>query len=174
LTTAFLSLGSNVEPKKNILKAIELLAKRVRILKSSTVYLSEPLREKSQPKYLNLVVKIETDIEPRKLKFEVLRVIEAQLGRRRTEEKYASRTIDIDLLVYDDLHLSEKDLVVPDPEIEERAFLAIPLCEIEPELVLPGSNRAIKEMAKAFRKPEITELRSTTEAVHRLIRSLSM
>jgi 2-amino-4-hydroxy-6-hydroxymethyldihydropteridine diphosphokinase len=174
MTVAFLSLGSNIEPEKNMIEAVKLLSRHVKILKASTVYLTEPLLYKSQPKYYNCVIEIETDIEPHKLKSGVLRVIERELGRERTEDRYASRTIDIDIILYGNLIISTKEMVIPDPEIQRRAFLAIPLCELEPDLFLPVSNKPIKEIANRFRKTEIEELKSFTETLQGLIRSLGV
>ena len=174
MTWVFLSLGSNIEPRKNILEAVKLLAEHVRILETSTVYLTEPLRRRTQPKYYNCVLKIETEIASRKLKFDVLRVIEEKLGRKRTEDKYAPRTIDIDIIVYGDLRLSTKDLVIPDPEIQKRAFLAIPLCEVEPELVLPTTRRAIREVANKFNDQKMIREEEFTETLRSLIATLSV
>jgi 2-amino-4-hydroxy-6-hydroxymethyldihydropteridine diphosphokinase len=174
MTVAFLSLGSNIEPEKSILEAVRLLSRRVKVLKASTVYLTEPLQGKLQPQYYNCVIKIETDIEPRKLKFDVLRDIEAELGRKRSKDKFASRTIDIDLILYGNLVVSTKDLIVPDPEIQERAFLAIPLCEIEPDLVLPVADKPIREVADGFKEPRIKELTVFTEVLQGLVRSLGV
>ena len=169
MTLAFLSLGSNIEPEKNILEAVRLLSHRVKVLKASTVYLTEPLRGKSQAKYYNCVIKIETDIEPHELKFDVLRPIEKELGRKRTKDKFASRTIDIDIILYGNVVVSTKELTIPDPDIQRRAFLAIPLCEIEPSLTLPVANKPIMEIAGRFKKPQIKELKSFSEALQRLV-----
>ena len=169
MTVAFLSLSSNIEPEKNMLAAVKLLSQHVKILKASTVYLTEPLRRKSQPAYYNCIIKIETDIQPRKLKFDVFRVIEKELRRKRTEDKYASRTIDIDIILYGNLVVSTKELTLPDPDIWRRAFLAIPLAAIEPDLVLPVGNKPIIEIADRFKRPKITELKSFTETLQGLV-----
>lgn len=174
MTVAFLSLGSNIKPEKNMLEAVRLLSHHVKILKASTVYLTEPLQRKSQPAYYNCVIKIETDIEPRKLKFDVLRVIEEELGRKRIKDKFASRTIDIDIILYGNLIVSTKELILPDPDIRRRAFLAIPLSEIEPDLVLPIGNKSIREIVDRFKKPKMMELKSFTEALQGLVRSLGV
>jgi 2-amino-4-hydroxy-6-hydroxymethyldihydropteridine diphosphokinase len=118
------------------------------VLKSSRVYLTEPLLRKHQHAYWNLVIEIETNIEPGKLKSEVLKATEEKLGRKRTEDKYAPRTIDIDLILYGQQCLSTRDLTIPDPEIRKRSFLAVPLYEIEPNLLLPDTNEPIKKTAK--------------------------
>lgn len=174
MTTAFLSLGSNIEPEKNILEAMKLLSRHVRILKVSTVYLTEPLFHKTQPKYYDCVIEIETDIQPHELKFQVLRAVEEQLGRRRTKDKYASRTIDIDILLYGEMRLKTKELIIPDPEIQKRAFLAIPLSEIEPKLLLPPTNKSIKEVAGEFKDYEMTPMRDFTEILQAFVRSLGV
>lgn len=173
MTEAFLSLGSNIDnPERNIIEAIRLLSNNVMVLKTSTVYLTEPLLNKSQHKFHNCVIKIQTDIEPQKLKTDVIKVIERKLGRRRSKDKYESRAIDIDLIAYGNLQLTTKDLVIPDPEIEERPFLAIPLYELEPKLILPAINKPIKEVAKRFESHHMVPLREYTEELQNIIRSL--
>lgn len=171
MTTAFISMGSNIAPEKNIVEALKLLSSHVKILKVSTVYLTEPLQGKSQPKYYNCVVKIETETEPRNLKVDVLKPIERKLGRERTEDKYASRTIDLDLIAYGDLRLNTKELVIPDPEIQKRAFLAVPLCEIEPGLQLPGWDKSIEEIADSFRDPGMIPLIDFTTTLRSLLKA---
>ncbi len=172
MTIAFLALGSNIEPEKNIQKAVRLLSDHVTILKSSTVYLTEPLLQKKQPRYYNCVIETATDTEPHTLKLEVLRPIEEALGRQRQEDKYASRTIDIDLILYGDLYISDGTLELPDPEIEKRPFLAIPLAEIEPELLLPPSNRPISEIAGKFKHAQLVSLKDFTKTLRTLIEEL--
>ncbi len=174
MTIAFLSLGSNIQPERKILEAVELLSRYVKIVKSSTVYLTEPLGNSSQPDYYNCVLEIQTDMEPRKLKFGVLRNIENQLGRKRVKDKFAPRTIDLDILLHDDLYIVTEDLVIPDPEIEERAFLAQALYEIEPELLLPPKNKPIKEIAEKFKDQGIIRLVEFTEILRRLIKNLGI
>lgn len=112
----------------------------------STFYLSPALDRPQQPDFYNGVVEIETDLPPRELKFSVLRTIEAQLGRRRSRDKYAAREIDLDLVWYEGLAVNDPDLVLPDPEIAERDFLAVPLAELAPELVLPGSDQPLRDL----------------------------
>ncbi len=173
MTRVFVSLGSNIEPEKNILGAIRLLSRQVRILKASPVYLTKPLLNRRQPSYYNCVVEIETNMEPRRLKSDVLAKIEDKLGRKRTGDKYASRTIDLDILIYGDLEIREGDLNIPDPEIEERAFLAIALRELDPGLVIPG-NKSISEVTRNFSDQGLTELTDFTSRLRRLIDSLGV
>lgn len=170
MATAYLALGSNIEPERNIFEAVKLLSRQIRILECSTVYLTEPLLRKDQPKYYNCVVKIETDIEPRRLKSLVLRVVEEKLGRKRSSDKYSARTIDIDLILYGNLQISTEELTIPDPEIENRAFLAVPLCEIEPELILPPTGRTIREIANKFANSNLIPVMDFTKSLRGLIR----
>ena len=172
MTIAFISIGSNIEPEKNIVEALKLLSKDVNIRDVSTVYLTEPLKEKRQPKYYNCVIKIETDISPKKLKFDVLRKVEAELGRTRTRDKYASRTIDLDIIIYGNVEMNTSDLVLPDPDIEQRDFLAIPLYEMEPELLLPGSSRPLKEIACSLRNHKMVALKQFSSKMKKLVKSL--
>ena len=173
MAIAFLSLGSNIEPSKNIFEAVRLLSSHVKVLKSSRVYLTEPLFRRHQPAYWNCVIEIETDIEPGKLKSEVLKATEEELGRKRSEDKYAPRTIDIDLIVYGQRDLSTRDLTIPDPEIRERPFLAVPLYEIEPNLLLPDTSEPIKKIAKKLKQEKMIELKDVTVALEDLIASLA-
>jgi len=85
---------------------------------------------------------------PRDLKFGLLRRIEADLGRVRTADKYAARTIDLDILLYGDRIIDQPDLKVPDPDLRERAFLIVPLAELAPDVVLPDDGRAAAEAAR--------------------------
>jgi dihydroneopterin aldolase/2-amino-4-hydroxy-6-hydroxymethyldihydropteridine diphosphokinase len=105
----------------------------------SAFYASPALGRPEQPDFYNGAVEAETELSPRELKFSVLRAIEAELGRRRSADRYAAREIDLDLALYDELVCREPDLVLPDPEIAARPFLAVPLAELAPDLILPGS-----------------------------------
>lgn len=174
MTVAFLALGSNINPEKNILDAARLLAEHVKIIKSSKIYITEPLQGRVQTEYWNCVLKIETDIEPSRLKQEVLRSIESELGRTRTLDKYASRTMDIDLILYEDLQVRTDDMIIPDPAIRERAFLAVPLCEVQPDLAMPDTKEAICEIAKKLGTKGMTELKEATKALEQLINRLGV
>ena len=147
---AFISVGSNIEPERNVRRALRLLARAVRITGVSTFYRTAPLGRPEQEDFYNGVVEVETDIAPAELKRSVLRPVEEQLGRQRSADKYAARTIDLDVLLYDELVIDTEGLTIPDPDIAERAFLAIPLHELAPDLVLPDSGRPIRDIAAAF------------------------
>jgi dihydroneopterin aldolase/2-amino-4-hydroxy-6-hydroxymethyldihydropteridine diphosphokinase len=147
MTRAFIGIGSNIEPAENVRAAIRSLARQTRLVAISTVYLTEAVGRTEQPPYYNCVVEIETEAPPADIKFGLLRGIENKLGRQRTADKYAPRTIDLDLIVYGDLTLDAEGIKLPDPEILERPFLAIPLSELAPDLVLAGYGLRIGEVA---------------------------
>lgn len=144
---AFISIGSNIEPAENVRAAICSLARQTRLIGISMVYCTAALGRPEQPPYYNCVVEIETKAPPAEVKHGLLRAIENNLGRKRTEDKYAPRTIDLDLLVYGDLVLDAEGIRLPDPEILERPFLAIPLFELAPDMVLAGYGLRIGEIA---------------------------
>jgi len=170
LARAFIGVGSNVRPGENFRKAIKLLGLRLRIVAISTVYLTEPEGRPEQPPFYNGVVEVETELPPRELKLSVLREIELRLGRARHEDKCAPRTIDLDLLLYDDVVESTDDLTLPDPQIETRPFLAVPLHELAPKMKLPGAGRSIAEIAAAFSSHNMRPLDDYTKALRRELR----
>jgi 2-amino-4-hydroxy-6-hydroxymethyldihydropteridine diphosphokinase len=148
-TRAFIAVGSNIEPERNVLLALELLMRRVRVVAASTFYRTEPLGRPEQASFVNGAWEVRAERDARELKFGVLRPIEAELGRVRTADRYAARPIDLDIAVYGDLLIREPDLMVPDPDILERPFLAIPVLELAPEIRLPGTEMALKDFPVA-------------------------
>ena len=167
MTRAFVSMGSNIEPEENTEKAIRLLGGEVRITGISTIYLTEAEGRPEQAKYYNCVVEIETDTSPGELKHGVLRRIENELGRTRSDDAFAPRTIDLDLILYNDLVMATEDLTLPDPDIVRRPFLAIPLQELAPGLVLPGSGLRIDEVASAMKRQNMKPLADYTEHIRK-------
>ena len=169
MVRAFIGLGSNIEPAENVQKALRLLASQVRIMEISNVYSTEAEGRPDQPSYYNCVVEIETDIPPEELKQTMLRKIELDLGRKRTEDKFAPRTIDLDLIIYGDLVQNTGGLILPDPQITTRPFLAIPLFELEPNLILSGINLAIKDVAARLKGEKMKLLKDYTQLLKKEI-----
>lgn len=163
----FIGVGSNIQPEENVVKAVAMLAADCRLLKISTFYLTEPTGRQDQPPFFNGVLEVETKRPPLELKFSVLRSIENKLGRNRTEDKYAPRTIDLDILLYGEEVLDEGDLILPDPEITSRPFLAVPLGELAPEVTLPGSGKALKEIADSMDTRSMEPLTEFTRSLKR-------
>ncbi|HEY5993123.1 MAG TPA: 2-amino-4-hydroxy-6-hydroxymethyldihydropteridine diphosphokinase [Gallionellaceae bacterium] len=147
MVRAYIAIGSNIEPDANVRRAIQSLAQQVQLVGISKVYRTVALNRPEQEPYYNCVVAIETGLPPLELKRGLLRAIENSLGRVRSADKFAPRTIDLDLIVYGDGVLDEAGLKLPDPEIMERPFLAIPLFELAPDLVLAGSGQPIAKIA---------------------------
>ncbi|KJR47915.1 2-amino-4-hydroxy-6-hydroxymethyldihydropteridine pyrophosphokinase [Desulfosporosinus sp. I2] len=142
----FLGLGSNLGDRAYYLrKAISSLARStIKIGKISRIYETEPWGVMDQPLYWNQVLEIETTLEPLEL-LHLCQKIELQLGRER-KVHWGSRTIDIDLLIYDNIVSETEVLRLPHPFLEMREFVLAPLREIAPNLVLP-SGRPISEVS---------------------------
>jgi 2-amino-4-hydroxy-6-hydroxymethyldihydropteridine diphosphokinase len=131
MKSVYLGLGSNIEPKVEYLKnAVKKLAAKEKIIinKTSSLYLTKAYGYEAQADFINAVVYLKTSLIPEKLLKTVLQ-IESELGRVRTQ-KWGPRTIDIDILFYDDLEYQTEDLIIPHPEIRKRAFVLIPLIEV--------------------------------------------
>jgi len=169
MTVAFVSIGSNIAPEENVKKAVLLLGGISPIKAISTVYLTEPVGGAGQPSYYNCMVKIESALPPLELKRDVLSRIEDELGRKRGADKYAPRTIDLDLILYGDLAVTSDDLTLPDPDIVQRPFLAIGVHELAPGLVLPGSNLSIQKAASPLPRGNMKPLDHYTERIRREI-----
>jgi len=140
---AFLGLGSNLGDRAHYLKeAISTLASpTIKIVTTSQIYETEPWGVMDQPLYWNQVIEIETILEPLDL-LHVCQEIEHRLGRER-KVHWGPRTIDIDLLICNGRVSESKELILPHPYLEDRAFVLAPLREIAPTLVLP-SGRSIQ------------------------------
>ena len=143
---AFIGVGSNIDPERNIAQSLRLLGKKTRLIGVSTVSLTEPEGgRREQPSYFNCVAAIETDLPPAELKREVLRRIEEQLGRSRGGDRFSARTCDLDLLLYGDTAVHTQEMTLPDPHLTDRPYLVQGLLELEPDLVLPGSRLKLAE-----------------------------
>ena len=147
---AFLSLGSNIDPEHNLPRAARELKSLGRLLAVSTVYQNPAIGPTPQPDYLNAAVLLETGLSPQALRVE-LRRVEQRLGRRRTPDKYAPRTIDIDLMLFGSLVLREAGMTIPDPDLLVRAHLALPLAELDPGHRHPVSGVTLGAIAERLR-----------------------
>jgi len=161
MVRAFIGIGSNIEPAKNVRAAIRSLARQTRLVGISTVYCTDALDRPEQPPYYNCVVEIETEAPPAKVKHD-MRTIENNLGRKRTADKYAPRTIDLDLIAYGDMAMDADGIRLPDPEILERPFLAIPLSELAQDMVLAGYGLRISEAAARLPQDKMKPLQDYT------------
>jgi 2-amino-4-hydroxy-6-hydroxymethyldihydropteridine diphosphokinase len=143
LHRAYLSLGSNIEPATNLVKALEELQHYGTIKKISSVWESESVGA-AGPNYLNVCVLLLTPLSAADLKEQALLPIETQLGRRRTTDKFAPRTIDIDIILDDGKSCDNK--------YWEQAFVVVPLAEIYPDYPNPITEENISKTATRLRQ----------------------
>lgn len=148
---AYIGLGTNLGDRRASLdRALALLdaSPGVRVRRVASVYETAPVGYTAQPRFLNTVAEVETDLAPAEL-LAVMQRIEAELGRVRTV-RWGPRTSDLDLLLYDDLTLDDPALTVPHPRIAERAFVLVPLAELIPDRILNG--RPVRDLARELKK----------------------
>ncbi|MCJ7843011.1 2-amino-4-hydroxy-6-hydroxymethyldihydropteridine diphosphokinase [Lederbergia sp. NSJ-179] len=144
---AFISLGSNIGNRLGYLKqAIQKLrnCQEINIDKLSSIYETDPVGYTEQNQFLNMAIKITTSFPPLDLLTRCLE-IEREIGRIR-EFKWGPRVIDLDILLYNEENVKMEDLQIPHPRMNERAFVLIPLLEIDSSLVLPSSNAPLVEV----------------------------
>ena len=135
MAVAFIGLGSNVGDRaENLKRALEKIRKlpKTGLIKSSTFHETDPVGGPPQGKFLNAAAELQTDLEPLELLKQV-RKIEQEMGRPKKHERWGPRTIDLDLLIYDDLILQTPELTLPHPRMQERPFVLNPLAEIAPD-----------------------------------------
>ncbi len=141
---AWVGLGGNREDSALLLKeALKRLAAApgVTLCRHSRIYRSPPWGEPDQPDFVNAVAEVETDLRPLPL-LQTLLSIETTLGRVRTGPRWGPRCIDLDLLTYGQLRLQTDKLVLPHPRMHLRAFVLVPLLELEPGFLIPGVGPA--------------------------------
>jgi 2-amino-4-hydroxy-6-hydroxymethyldihydropteridine diphosphokinase len=149
---AYIGLGSNIEPETNMVRALSALRQDTNVLCTSSAWRA-PALGIIAPDFLNAVVKVETPLSASNLKEQVLRPIETKFRRRRSRNKNAPRTIDLDILIFND--------EVLDAHIWDYAHLTVPLAECYPTLINPSGKQSIEAIAKELRKSnriEQTEL----------------
>lgn len=142
MPTAYLGLGSNVgDPPANLARAIGLLGDQgLPVVAVSSGYLTQPVGEiLDQPDFLNAVVAVETDLAPEGL-LDLVKSIEAEMGRETGLPRHSPRIIDIDLLMLGDTEFSSERLSLPHREVSTRRFVLVPLLEIAPDLTLPDGR----------------------------------
>ena len=141
---AFVGLGSNLaDPVFQVSHALDVLDKlpQTRVVRRSSLYSSAPVGYLEQPDFVNAVAQLETELTPRAL-LDALLALELESGRTR-EFCNAPRTLDLDVLLYDDLQHHEHGLTIPHSQMHLRAFVLQPLLEIAPDCVIPGVGTAV-------------------------------
>lgn len=135
----YISLGSNIAPRRNLVEAVRMLEGRLPVEALSSVW-ETPAVGGHGPDFLNLAARLRTSLSPEALKEQILLPIEAALGRRRSEDKNAPRPIDLDILIYDE--------ALVDSELWDYAHLAVPLAEIYPDYPHPESGESLEAVAR--------------------------
>ena len=146
----YLGLGSNVEPEKYLRQGIRELGRRFGVLELSAVYRSKAVGFDGAD-FLNLVAGLSSDLAPQEMQH-AIEEMHVQANRQRSESRYSPRTLDIDLLLYDDLILDEPGLRLPRTDILKYSFVLRPLAEIAPYLSHPQTGRLITEHWAEFDK----------------------
>lgn len=145
MTPVYLALGSNMGDRMaNLEAAIEALPPEVRVVERSPVYDTDPKYVVDQPRFLNMVVGAETELDASAL-LGHLKKIEKSLGRT-AGKRYGPRPIDLDIVFFGDEKIDRPELTVPHPRLSERAFVLRPLADIAPDLIHPVTGRSIVEM----------------------------
>ncbi len=146
---AYVGLGANLGDREETLqRALRLLdGEGIDVTAVSTLRETEPVGYLDQPLFLNGVARVATRLTPQELLTALLEV-ERELGRDRSGPRFGPRTVDLDLLLYDQLVLDEEGLTVPHPRLHERRFVLEPLNELAPGLLIPGRGRVSDLLAK--------------------------
>ncbi len=138
MPTVFVSIGSNLEPRKHIEMALEALRDQFGDIRLSPVYETEAIGFSGQA-FLNLVISLESDASPDKIK-KIFKKIEADLGRVKRKSSFSPRRIDLDIILYGDAVIQQPGLELPSKEIDKYAFVLQPLVDLAPDMRFPGRD----------------------------------
>ncbi|MBO8136992.1 MAG: 2-amino-4-hydroxy-6-hydroxymethyldihydropteridine diphosphokinase [Desulfotomaculum sp.] len=159
MAEAYIGIGGNIgNVKQTIARALELLHSppAVKVLKTAPLYRTAPVGYQNQDWFLNTAAKVETELNAHQL-LNKMQQIEESLMRRRTI-RWGPRTIDLDLLIFDDLEINTPELTLPHPRMTERAFVMVPLADINPTLKMPGGKTAAELAGELKKVQEIYKL----------------
>ena len=147
--TVYLALGTNLGDRlANLKQAVSALPPLVRLVAASPVYETPPWGYVEQPAFLNQVIRAETDLDPHAL-LAYLKQTEINVGRK-TTFRYGPRVIDLDILFYDEILLNSPELTIPHPNIPERAFVLVPLADLNPDLRHPSLGKTVRQMLESI------------------------
>lgn len=145
---AFVLLGSNINKEQNISQALAILKDLCHVDSASHVYETIPVGLKSQPNFWNVAVLIETELDAASLRSGVLAEVEKRLKRVRTSDRNAPRTIDADLILFnEDILELDDDHHIPDPDLNRFAHVAVPIADLAPDMVHPETGETLKKLA---------------------------
>jgi 2-amino-4-hydroxy-6-hydroxymethyldihydropteridine diphosphokinase len=152
---AYIGMGGNLAssagaPEATLAAAALRLESLGRLVRRSSLYSTAPVGFAEQPRFINAVVALETQLAPREL-LDALLTMEQEFGReRKASIANGPRTLDLDILLFGDMEISEPDLKVPHPRLAERGFVLIPLNEIAPQAIVPGHGETVARMLAAL------------------------
>lgn len=152
MSFAYIGLGSNLGKRlKNLEKSVKILESldSLKVIKKSSVYLTEPVGYENQSWFLNMVIKVKTDLLPFELLDKLLET-EKKMGREKGV-KNGPRKIDLDLLFYDDRIINTKRLTLPHPRLHKRRFVLVPLSEISKNKIHPLKKKRISTLLKELK-----------------------
>ncbi|SEU10425.1 2-amino-4-hydroxy-6-hydroxymethyldihydropteridinediphosphokinase [Salinibacillus kushneri] len=153
MNTAFIALGSNIDPREKYLEEAILFLREhhdIQVESESDIYETEPVGYKNQARFLNMVIKVTTELTPYEL-LSYCQDIEGKLNRKR-EIRFGPRTIDLDILLYNQENMNDGKLTIPHPRMHQRAFVLIPLSDIQADLKVNGQT--VKELVEALPEKE--------------------
>ena len=146
MADVLIALGGNVgDVRATFKKAIANLCgmAQAALLARSSDYATPPWADEQQPRFINACIEIETSLDPHALLF-TLQKVEKKFGRDRASEiRWGPRTLDLDLIAYDDVSIQKPELTLPHPRLFERSFVLVPLAEIAPDRVIAGRSIAV-------------------------------
>lgn len=163
MNQAYIALGTNIEPRHTYLnEAITELSKyeSIKVVDQSSVYQTVPVGYLNQADFLNMVIFIQTSLSSLEL-LDVCQTIEYKLGRERGI-RFGPRTIDLDILVYNDEDIKTERLTVPHPRMHERAFVLVPLFEIAPNLTLSKYHQMVKTYIEKLSQNNLNDVEKLT------------
>lgn len=158
---AYLSLGSNIDPAANLAAAIDHLRRMTTVLALSSVYQTRPQGYAKQEQFLNMAVKLRTLRTPAQFRTEVIDRIESTLQRvHDPENANAPRTIDLDISLWNDevIQFGAKPWTIPDVDIPQFAYIAIPLAELAPDYIHPQLGKSLREIAATFKSDDVNRV----------------
>jgi 2-amino-4-hydroxy-6-hydroxymethyldihydropteridine diphosphokinase len=144
----YILLGSNIDKERNLPEAVRLLTTFDRVVAVSSVYETAPVGRENQPHFFNAAVRVETELPAAAFRDQVLAKVEQRLGRVRTADKNAPRTIDADMILFnEDVFELDETHHIPDPELLEFPHIAVPIAELAPEMIHPETGERLDAIA---------------------------